>query len=112
MEVNKNAELNKVCGIKCDAKGCDYCDPTVLIEELEDWLNKPCPKCNANLLTEEDFAMAEGMQAMVEMLNDINPSELEGIKKALPNLPEFNESVTITIDPKGLKVVSIEKDID
>jgi len=42
-------------GVKCDAEGCDFREEHVDIETLEQWRNVPCPKCGANLLTDEDW---------------------------------------------------------
>lgn len=45
-------------GIKCDAPGCGWHEDSVewddMHVEIAAWLNKPCPKCGANLLTEAD----------------------------------------------------------
>lgn len=45
----------RILGIKCDASGCDFRDETVQVAHYEQWLNKPCPKCGANLLTQADY---------------------------------------------------------
>ena len=43
--------------IQCDANGCDYIThDDVSNETLVNFLNKPCPKCGENLLTQEDFS--------------------------------------------------------
>ena len=39
--------------VKCD--NCDWFTNDVNIIEITDWINKLCPKCNENLLTEEDY---------------------------------------------------------
>lgn len=64
----KAAEL-KISGIKCDNPKCDYKDDTVKFEDYKDWVNKPCPKCGANLLTEIDFLNTAIMMAAVEATN-------------------------------------------
>lgn len=58
-------------GIKCDNPECDYVDPNVSIEEYDEWLNKPCPKCGANLLTQADY---DNVQAIITAVNLINES--------------------------------------
>ena len=45
----------KFRGIKCDNTECDFIDMSVKYEDYNEWLNKPCPDCGANLLTEADF---------------------------------------------------------
>lgn len=47
-----------VTGIKCDCETCDFKDDSVIINDYEDYLDKPCPKCGENLLTEEDLLAA------------------------------------------------------
>jgi phage FluMu protein Com len=42
-----------VKGIKCDH--CDWRNLTVERADYKDWLNRPCPKCGANLLTQADY---------------------------------------------------------
>lgn len=73
-------ELN-IYGIKCDV--CDFKDETVKVEEYEQWLNKPCPKCGANLLTEADFNNVKMLMEFTKMANAILPKrdENEEVKK-------------------------------
>lgn len=42
-------------GVHCDAAGCDYTDPTAQLKDMRKWLNRPCPKCGANLFTVADY---------------------------------------------------------
>ena len=46
-----------VGGIKCDTDGCGWNDMSILVKDYRDWLNKPCPDCGGNLLTQEDYNM-------------------------------------------------------
>lgn len=48
-------EKCSVSGIKCDNPECDFRDDTVKFEDYPQWLNRPCPMCGANLLTQADF---------------------------------------------------------
>ena len=45
----------EISGIKCDNINCDFKDDTVRFEDYDQYLNKPCPKCGSNLLTEADL---------------------------------------------------------
>lgn len=45
----------QVKGIKCDNESCDFADDSVEFEEYKDWVNKLCPECGSNLLTEADM---------------------------------------------------------
>lgn len=58
-----------VYGIKCDNKECDYSDMDIKFEDYPDWVNKPCPRCGANLLTEEDL---RSTKMLVEIIKDAN----------------------------------------
>jgi predicted nucleic-acid-binding Zn-ribbon protein len=45
----------QVGGIKCDNKTCDYHLDEVKFKNYDVWVNRPCPKCGSNLLTERDY---------------------------------------------------------
>ena len=54
-------------GIKCDTAGCGWHDDSVL--DYPNWLNRPCPNCGGNLLTEKDFAAVENMKLALSKIN-------------------------------------------
>lgn len=70
--MDKALQLN-VMGIKCDNKSCNYINKNVLVEDYIKWLNKPCPKCGENLLTQEDYDNVRGMIKFIEMMNNFMP---------------------------------------
>lgn len=72
----KAIDIN-VIGIKCDH--CDYRKEGVKFEDYPQWLNKPCPKCGANLLTQEDLDSIKMLFSFAELVNAIIP-EPENIK--------------------------------
>lgn len=84
-------------GIKCDNKKCDYADETVEIKDYKNWLNKPCPKCGSNLLTQADY---NNVQELIKLATFINKNE------------EIHESTekesTITFHMDGSGEVEIE----
>jgi hypothetical protein len=51
-------------GLKCDAKGCDYRDMSVKFEDYPKWINRPCPKCGAPLLTQADYDTVAALHSM------------------------------------------------
>ena len=63
--MNQNIEYS---GIKCDNPECNYRDDTVLFEDYPKWVNKPCPLCDRNLLTEEDYNHAV---LMTDIINNM-----------------------------------------
>ncbi|PEH48043.1 hypothetical protein [Enterococcus faecium] len=66
----KFVDLN-VRGIKCDNPECEYSDMAVKCENYPQWLNKPCPKCGTNLLTQEDLDATEQLMEIVNLTNEI-----------------------------------------
>jgi len=66
--MNKGLEV-EITGIKCDV--CDYRDDTVEFKDYSEWLNKPCPKCDSNLLTQKDYDSCLRIYRNVNMFNKI-----------------------------------------
>lgn len=54
----------EIKGIKCDNVKCDYSDKEVKSSDYAKYLNKPCPKCGENLLTEKDYKVVQKMEAI------------------------------------------------
>lgn len=70
----------EVKGIICDNKECDFEDESVQFDDYPNWLNKPCPKCGENLLTQEDLNT-------VKMLMTLTSSqEFKDLEKNLEKL--------------------------
>lgn len=57
-------KMFKINGIKCDTPNCGYSDMTVKSSDYHNWLNKPCPKCSANLLTQKDYDIVQKMESI------------------------------------------------
>lgn len=65
--MSEPALILKIARLKCDAPSCDYEDTEArLTVEL---VGKPCPKCGANLLTEEDFLLCKQLEVLTELTN-------------------------------------------
>lgn len=71
----KQALTLNIKGIKCDS--CDYNNEDVLVEEYDQWLNKPCPECGVNLLTEADYNNVKVLMNLASVMNGIFPSPKE-----------------------------------
>jgi len=75
----KNEEENRkvsavevvMSGIKCDNPSCDHFEKDVPFENYSEYVDKPCPKCGENLLTQEDFESANRMMDLGELLKGI-----------------------------------------
>jgi predicted RNA-binding Zn-ribbon protein involved in translation (DUF1610 family) len=63
--MKKVIHLEKIT-LKCDA--CEWEKPVTLSRE---WIDMPCPKCGANLLTEGDYKAGERLINLVNMVNRI-----------------------------------------
>lgn len=65
--VSRPAVTLIIRGLKCDAVGCDFMDPDAAPDETS--LDRPCPKCGANLLTEADLANVRLLQFVTHATN-------------------------------------------
>ena len=77
-------------GIKCDNKQCGYSNMDVKVEDYSKWVNKPCPNCGENLLTEADYNSAQLMMNIAKMFN-----------KTLPKRDVNEEIVTAEVEMDG-----------
>lgn len=66
-----------VTGVKCDNEDCDYRDDEVNQENYSEYINKPCPKCDSVLLTQEDYDAVIALESMAALEIDI-PEDLLG----------------------------------
>lgn len=53
----RNDPVFRVGYLKCDEENCMHQEYHVRIEEEQ--IGKPCPRCGASLLTQEDYARAK-----------------------------------------------------
>lgn len=91
-------------GIKCDNPNCDYWNPDVRMEDYKHWVNKPCPKCGANLLTKEDYKNVKVLMALTRAMNFIG--------KICPSKGNKNEDMakmTVSMNGTGKMDINIEK---
>lgn len=58
-----------VSGIKCDTRGCGWRDDEVRFEDYPQWVNRRCPRCGGNLLTEADMATCLRVKRSVDQIN-------------------------------------------
>lgn len=74
-------------GIKCDV--CDYINPNAKFEDYKQWLNKPCPQCGANLLTEKDLRATKALIRWAKIINFFLP-KASGKEKSVKGTVEMN----------------------
>jgi hypothetical protein len=70
MENGNNIMTLNISGIKCDH--CDYSDMEVEAVDYPDWLNRPCPECGENLLTEADYQTVLYMTEVARIMNGLS----------------------------------------
>lgn len=89
-------------GIVCDNPNCDWSDSLITFDMASEWINKPCPKCGENLLTEDDYGRWKITQDSIDLINQMSPEDLtklvstmdiEEIKK----LPIFSSAIGLEI---------------
>lgn len=78
-----NIEVTQSGGINCDNTSCGWNDQSIRVEDYKDWVNKPCPDCGENLLTEEDFNKTNQLMDAIKLINSMPPEELEEFTKNL-----------------------------
>ncbi len=86
-------------GIICDNPKCDFKDSTVT--DFPSYINKPCPKCGENLLTQEDFEAHEKMIAMVTLLNEVLPPVTPEDEKDMSHMSVHYHAGKLTIETKA-----------
>ena len=59
--------------LNCDADGCGHVESVGKI--TADMVNMPCPKCGANLLTEEDWQAWQPFSDLLGILNNVADGE-------------------------------------
>lgn len=65
-----------VMGIKCDNPKCDFVDTTITYEDYKQYINKPCPLCGQNLLTQHDYDVCK---TLMDVVNNINKEHANDI---------------------------------
>lgn len=88
-------------GIKCDNKSCDYEDKEVKSTDYLSYLNKPCPKCGSNLLTQADY------DAFLKMKRILNHPVIRVINKI--GLLFGGKAKTLEVEMNGSGQVSFKE---
>jgi hypothetical protein len=94
--MKKVIHLEKI-RLKCDACAWEYEKPITLSRE---WIDMPCPKCGANLLTEGDYKAAEKLMKIADMANRIlgplfGKEDAEGGKIVCVNPREHKTTISL-----------------
>lgn len=73
----KKFVLLNISGIKCDNPNCDYRNNEVRFEDYAKWIDKPCPKCGQNLLTQQDYNFCLNMMKQVDVINNVIEDKIQ-----------------------------------
>lgn len=101
MEVIK---IKKLGGLKCDKPGCGYRNEDIPVNEYADWINRPCPLCGSNLLTEADYKSFMKVLSVINFINSLFshlPKSLQkrlGADKYVDGTVDFNGSGQVFIN--------------
>ncbi len=83
-------------GLKCDNPKCDWRDDTIAVDTYAQWVDKPCPKCGENLLTEEDYRNAQTLLSVAHLMNSMTKEEIEllstGYDEKIEESPMFKDA--------------------
>lgn len=62
--------------LKCDASGCDHVENVDCISQ--NLVGKACPKCGANLLTQDDYDHYVQLRGLLSLLKTRAPEKVDG----------------------------------
>lgn len=62
----------EISGIKCDTPHCNYREDGVKFKDYPNWINKRCPVCGRNLLTQTEYDQCLKIYDYVEKLYKIS----------------------------------------
>ena len=102
----KNIEIvEESQGLQCDNPKCDWTDATIGMKTMKDWINRPCPKCGENVLTEHDYNLAKSLDDIIAFVNTLSDEQLSKISQIV----DFN---TLFTDPNALEILKNAKEGD
>jgi phage FluMu protein Com len=57
-------------GLRCDQ--CNWVDENIPLDDFDKWLDKPCPKCGAIVLTHEQLGHLYMMLEIADVMNQLD----------------------------------------
>jgi hypothetical protein len=102
----KNDFGMKIVGLKCDNPTCDYRDDNIQVGDYEKYINAPCPKCGAPLLTQADYDVV--MKMMRVMKNPLIRLLGKVMRKAAPE--EADKVYHATMNGTGWDGMKLTRD--
>ena len=96
LELNGPIMWPDISQIKCDTPVCGYRDNRVQFKDYPEWINKPCPKCGGNLLTNADMDTCIKSLITIDKINRFG----QWLPKWLQSLI-FGKKVKVNFDMNG-----------
>jgi DNA-directed RNA polymerase subunit M/transcription elongation factor TFIIS len=83
--------------IECD--NCDYVIPSKnpkILEDGKEYINKPCPECGENLLTQKDYDEFNIVLDRLKHISENIPSEIENNTEVVASI-KVHEGIKIDV---------------
>lgn len=74
MESNKLSVGRTDHFIVCDNPACSF-HQEIEYDEIESWVDKPCPECGINLLTREDYDGTKAAQKLIKTFTEMTEEQ-------------------------------------
>jgi hypothetical protein len=98
-------------GIVCDNPNCDFQDLSVTPENTHEWLNRPCPKCYENLLTQSDLDDFNRVMAAVTSINTLSVEELSLLSGvSVEDMQKDGSTMAHVKTHNGIKITLLDGD--
>ena len=81
-------------GLKCDTPGCGYVNEFVPPSDYKNWIDCPCPKCGASLLTKKDYKSFKRLLLFINTVNKVGKIFSKSSKKP-------TETTIVSVDWHG-----------
>lgn len=85
---------NNIPSLFCDNPECEHVE--FVAEITQDMVNKPCPECGSNLLTQEDYDVWVN-EGVMELLENTKVFDMEGLSLDIVNVRYHNGNVELTV---------------
>lgn len=105
-------EVLKFNGLKCDH--CDWEDKTIPYETWSQWVDKFCPKCGENVLTQEDYTqvkeLVEAITGAIEKVKNMSPEQLAEAEARAPAELKNVKSIEFSFQKDGTISIGFKHD--
>ena len=68
-------------GLQCDNTECDWTSGAIKEEDMVNWIDKPCPKCGQNVLTQNDFNLHDKLMKSIDFINTLSEEQIDNLNK-------------------------------